>query len=331
MTKRAGISGGKRVRLSIVSSLYNSAPFLEEFHRRVVAAAEQITDQFEIILVNDGSPDDALAVAIELHQADQRVTVVDLSRNFGHHRAMMAGLMCARGELVFLIDCDLEEDPAVLPGFLVTMQKESCDVVYGVQKARRGTKWEEASGTLFYWILERLGGTAIPRNMTTARLMSRRYVRNLVRHQEREMIISGLWVATGFRQVPQAIEKLRLGHRSNYSFWKKLRMVIDHITVFSAAILYAILYFGLAVSVLSFFMLLYFVARYAWTGNVRAGWTSTIASVWMFGGLSIFLISFVGIYVAQIFNETKRRPYVIVRAVYGAIDRNEEGALGLYD
>ena len=306
------------MRLSIVTTLYNSAGFIDEFYRRAVAAAETLTDDFEIVMVNDGSPDDSLAKALDLHELDARVVVIDLSRNFGHHRAMMAGLGFARGEQVFLIDVDLEEDPGVLPRFAATMEREHCDVVYGIQAKRRGGLIERASGELFYWLAKRLGGIQIPRNDTTARLMTRRYVRNLVRHREREIVLAGLWMATGFRQVPEPIVKLRASHPSNYSFAAKTRLAVDYLTSFSDAILYRVFYAGLIISTLAFCAMLYFVTVFLVTGKVLAGWTSLMASIWTFGGLSVLLIGLIGIYVARIFNETKRRPYVIVREIYRA-------------
>jgi putative glycosyltransferase len=304
------------MRLSIVTTLYNSSPFIEEFHRRATAAAESITSDFEVVMVNDGSPDDSLEQAIALHTSDDRVVLVDLSRNFGHHRAMMTGLAYARGELVFLIDSDLEEDPELLRPFLATMEREKCDVVYGVQAKRRGNAFETLSGMTFYWIMSRLGGIEIPKNVTTVRLMTRRYVRSLIRHREREMIISGLWVITGFHQVAQKIEKKRSNRRSNYSLLAKFRIAIDLVTAFSDSLLYGVFCAGLAISVAALFVMIYFVAQYLITGHVLAGWTSIIASIWMFGGLSILLIGLIGIYIARIFNETKHRPYTIVREVY---------------
>jgi putative glycosyltransferase len=311
------------MRLSVVTTLYNSSLFIEEFHRRATAAARSIASDFEIVFVNDGSPDDSLERAIALHKCDARVVLVDLSRNFGHHRAIMTGLGYARGELVFLIDSDLEEDPEVLASFLATMERERCDVVYGVQDNRRGDIFDTLSGDTFYWLLGRLGGITIPKNIATVRLMTRRYVRNLIRHREREMIISGLWVITGFHQVPQTIQKKPSTHRSNYSVLAKFRMAIDSITAFSDSLLYGVLCVGLAISVAACFAMIYFVARYLITGHALAGWTSIIASIWMFGGLSILLIALVGVYVARIFNETKRRPYTLVREVYRACSPNK--------
>src|SRR6266481_9971297 len=124
--------------LSIVTTLYDSAPYLEQFYLRTCAATEQITRDYEIILVNDGSPDNSLDIAISIHRRDKRVRVIDLSRNFGHHKAMMTGLTHAGGELVFLIDCDLEEEPELLEKFYRELKATEADVVFGVQQKRKG-------------------------------------------------------------------------------------------------------------------------------------------------------------------------------------------------
>ena len=117
--------------LSVVTTLYRSQPYVEEFYRRICAAAAAITPDFELILVNDGSPDASLEVAVALFQLDERVRVIDLSRNFGHHRAIMTGLAHARGDLVFLIDCDLEEEPELLSRFHARLVETRADVIYG--------------------------------------------------------------------------------------------------------------------------------------------------------------------------------------------------------
>src|SRR5271167_816371 len=130
------------VKLSIVTTLYRSAGHIEEFYRRATKAAEAIADDIELVMVNDGSPDQSLDRALALHRADPRVVVVDLARNFGHHKAMMTGLAHASGDRVFLIDSDLEEEPELLIQFHERLMQGDCDVVFGVQETRRG-RWLE--------------------------------------------------------------------------------------------------------------------------------------------------------------------------------------------
>ena len=189
------------MRLSIVTTLYRSARHLDEFHARVSAAAARVTPDYEIVLVNDGSPDDSLAVALKLLEHDDRVRIIDLARNFGHHKAMMTGLAEARGDLVFLIDSDLEEAPELLTEFAEAIQDGQADVVYGVQDRRRGGLVERLSGWLFFRLFNLLSEQQIPENLVTVRLMTRRYVSALVSHRERKMMIAGLWALTGFNQI----------------------------------------------------------------------------------------------------------------------------------
>src|SRR4051812_43548656 len=124
------------MQLSIVATLYRTGSFLADFHARATAAARSLTDSFEIVLVNDGSPDDALALALTLAHSDPKLRIVDLSRNFGHHPAMWAGLAHATGDLVFLIDSDLEERPEWLGDFNAIREQHGADVVFGVQEVR---------------------------------------------------------------------------------------------------------------------------------------------------------------------------------------------------
>ena len=186
------------MRLSVVTTLYASAPYLREFHARASAAARALAQDYELVLVNDGSPDDSLAIALELFHADPHVRVIDFSRNFGHHKAMMTGLAHARGELVFLIDCDLEEDPELLATFAERLRTSGADVVYGVQRERKGNALDRLGARAFYAVFNWLSSDPIPPNLLTARLMTRRYVDALTAHRERQTQISGLWAITGF-------------------------------------------------------------------------------------------------------------------------------------
>jgi putative glycosyltransferase len=215
------MSIGEAPQLSVVTSMYRSAPFLEEFYRRTVDAATASLLSFEIVLVNDGSPDEAMAVALGLRARDARVRVVDLSRNFGHHKALMTGLDRARGDLVFLLDCDLEEDPAWLAGFHQMLRETGADVVYGVQRKRKGSVLERVGGRLFFAVFNRMLEHPIPPNTVTARLMTRQYVRALVQHRDREVCLAGLWVATGFAQRPMEVDK---GKRPGTSYTLRRRI-----------------------------------------------------------------------------------------------------------
>lgn len=303
------------MKLSIVATLYKSSAYVEEFHARASKAAAAITDDYEIVLVNDGSPDDSLARAIALSQADSHVVVVDLSRNFGHHKAMMTGLMHTKGEHVFLIDSDLEEPPELLTEFYSQRERLDCDVVYGLQTLRKGRCFERFSGALFYRIFNLLSGLALPANIATVRIMTRAYVDALLLHTERELFIGGLWHITGFDQRPVMIDKTARG-TSTYSLRKKFALLVNSITSFSSAPLVFIFYVGLGITLFSGLYITTLIVRWAFGSGVIAGWTSLIASIWFVGGMIILFLGVIGIYLSKIFLETKQRPYTIVRKVY---------------
>jgi putative glycosyltransferase len=303
------------VELSVVATLFGSAPHLEEFYRRAKAAALALSADHEIVLVNDGSPDRSLEVALALQAKDPAVRIVDLSRNFGHHKAMMAGLAHARGRRVFLIDSDLEEDPELLARFHEEMGRTGADVVYGVQETRKGGLFEQWSGALFFRLFNLVSDQPLPANLVTVRLMTARYVKALLAHGERQTVIAGLWALVGFQQVAVPVTKgFRRG--SNYSLRRKLVLLVDAVTSFSDRPLVFIFYLGLVISVLAAVAATYMVVRRLFFGVLLAGWPSLIVSVWLLGGMTLFCLGVVGIYVSRVFIETKQRPYVVVRHVY---------------
>lgn len=304
------------MKLSIVTTLYKSAPYIIEFHQRAGATAKQLVgDDYEIILVNDGSPDDSLNLAVQLTESDPHIVVVDLSRNFGHHKAMMTGLCYAKGEQVLLIDSDLEEEPEWLLSFAEQMHGECCDVVYGVQEQRKGSMFERWSGQWFYRLFNAFTGIALPENVVTARLMTRRYVDALLRHEEREIFMAGLWHITGFDQHPQVVRKHSTSE-TTYTFRKKMSLLVNSVTSFSNAPLVGIFYIGVSISLLAVFYIGYLAIQWMYLAKPLSGWTSVMASIWLLGGMVISFIGVVGIYLSKIFSETKRRPYTIVRHIY---------------
>jgi putative glycosyltransferase len=303
------------MKLSIVTTLYQSAATIDEFYRRAITAGEALTDDIEIILVNDGSLDGSLDRALAIHAIDPRVVVIDLARNAAHYKAMMVGLNFARGDLVFLIDSDLEEEPELLAKFYERMGAGDCDVVYGVQKQRRGGFLARLPGELYFALVGLLSDEKISRNLMTVRLMTRDYVRALVRHRDREFIIAQLWAASGFRQVAMPVRKLSLS-KSTYTFRRRVEIAIKHVTTTSTTLLYLILYIGLFVSFWSAATVIYFVSRYVFFGIHTDGYTSLMVSIWFFGGLTTLILGILGVYIANLLSESKRRPYTVIRRIY---------------
>lgn len=309
--------------LSIVTTMYMSEDYIVEFYNRIVVAAEAIAKDFEIIFVDDGSPDRSLQVALSLYEKDSRVKVIDLSRNFGHHKAAMTGLVHAKGEMVFLIDVDLEEEPELLTQFNDIYAQTDTDVVFGVQTRRKGGLWERVSGAAFYWILNLLSTHEIPHNLLMARLMSRRYVDSLISFKESEFDISGLWSLTGFKQTPCSVVKRSKG-ATTYDMGKKWALMLRSITAVSNKPLVYLAFLGGLILVLATLYSLYVLGVAIFVGKPPSGYMSIFLSIWFLGGLTIFSLGVVAIYLSVMFVETKNRPYTIIRHIYDRSD-NETG------
>lgn len=300
-------------RLSIVSTLYRSAGTIAEFVRRSAGAAEQIVGvDFEIVLVDDGSPDESGEIVGHLVSKYPQIVLVELSRNFGHHPALLEGLRQARGDLVFLIDSDLEEEPEWLPVFATCMEDTKSDVVYGYQAVRKGGLFERVSGALYWKAFRYLSGLDIPANIVTCRLMTRAYVEAVLQYQEREVSIGGIFSLAGFRQTPLSVNKGDKGH-SAYSTRLKVWHLVNSVTSFSTKPLEIIFVIGLLVTFIGFGLVAYLlVAALAWN-QPPVGWTSVMASLWLIGGVVILSLGTVSIYLGKVFLEVKGRPRVLPR------------------
>lgn len=313
------------MKISIVTTMYKSAPYLPEFYGRIKNVVEKITDDYEIIFVNDGSPDQSLEMVLSFFKSDSKVRIIDLSRNFGHHKAIMTGLEYATGEYVYLIDCDLEELPEWLEVFYDKLNSAGADVVFGVQGRRKGGLWEKLSGYIFYKVFNWMSAVKIPRDLITARLMKRRYVKALVSHKEHTIFLAGLLQITGFEQLQQEVSKLSKSN-SSYSFRKKVSVLVNSITSFSVEPLKFIFYFGFFVTAASVLYILYLLLLKALGGAGIEGWTSLIVSIWFLGGVTIFSVGMIGIYLSRVFIESKNRPYTIIKSIYGSERSDATGA-----
>lgn len=304
------------MKLSIVTTLYQSSRYLEEFHRRMTATVRAITADYEIIFVNDGSPDDSLEVAKGLIAVDDHIIVIDLSRNFGHHRAIMTGLERAKGEFVFLIDVDLEEAPENLSAFWEYLTTHTdTDVVIGQMQTKKQSFARRLASLWFYDVFNYLSSVKLTKKELIARLMSRRYVDSLISYRERELFIPGIWVHAGFKQHHLATEKTFDGY-STYTLRRRLVMAVDAITSFSAKPLLMVFYTGTLFVVGAVLVILYLIVNKLYYGNAIEGWASLLASLFFIGGVIIFSLGLVGIYTAKIYTEVKQRPSSIIKAIY---------------
>ena len=303
--------------LSIVATMYRSTPFVKEFYRRITETAARVTPSFELVLVDDGSPDDSLPVALALADMDPRVRVVELSRNFGHHTAMLAGLRHTRGELVYLTDIDLEEQPEWLLDFWKDLHDSNSDMIYGVQTERAGSFIKRYTGSLFYRLFNLAAKPGIPTNGCTVRLMTRRYVDAVTAFKEFHIFMMGLFSWAGFRQKPRYVTKIRRSGQSNYTPLRLISLSVDAITFFSSYPLTVVFVGGVVITVISLLYALYlFVTKLLHPDLILSGFTSIMVSLWLIGGSVISVLGLIGIYLGKIFTESKERPQYLVRKVY---------------
>lgn len=306
------------IQISIVATLYKTGSYLADFVKRALSSAIEAgfdSHNIEIVFVNDGSPDNCLEIALALYKNEPRLRVIDLSRNFGHHKAMMVACQHARGDMVFLIDSDLEESPEWLLDFVRVQKKHQADLVFGVQQARKGSFFECMAGGMFYKTFNMLSSYQVAKNSVTARLMTRRFVNALLEHREQSPFLFGLCSMTGFCQAPVIVDKKSTSPTS-YTLTRKIQLALLSIVSFSSRPLLYISTLGLFMTVSSLCYVTYILFR-KWLWNIAPeGWTTLIASIWLVGGIITLCLGIISLYLSVLFNESKERPYAIVRKIY---------------
>lgn len=307
------------MKISVVTTLYKSKFFLDEFIAEIQIALNQIKClDYELVFVNDGSPDDSLQHLLERKIEIPQIKVLDLSRNFGHHYAIQVGLEYASADYVFLIDNDLETPPSVLIDFYKEITKNrSLDVVYGYQEIRKGNFVEKCTGSIFWVLINKLSDTKIPHNILTERLMTKQYVESLLRLQDANVFLGGMMYWVGFNQKGLPIKKGQRKGASTYSLRRRSELMLQAITSFSGKPLEWLFYFGLTISFFStLFIIFLIMQKIIHQDEVQLGWTSIVAiNVLILGVISTFL-GIIGIYIYKIFRQVQGRPNAIIKKVY---------------
>lgn len=311
------VAGAAAPAISVVSTMYRSRRFLEAFLAECLAALQQIgCSDYEIVLVNDGSPDDSLAYALSRVADIPSLVIVDLSRNFGHHAAAQAGLRAARGELVFLIDCDLEIRPATLVDFHRKIVESRADLVFGYQEARKGGWVEKVGGGFFWKVFNTLSDVEIPHSIVTERIMTRRFVDAFLRLGDHNLFLAGMMSWTGFPQIGMPVTKMQREGRSTYTLVKRIQLVVNAISSFSSKPLVWLFNAGLGITLLSFGYAAYLVLRKIFFNDALLGFTAIMAMLAMSLGILTTALGLVGIYLGKVFNQVQNRPTFIVKDVH---------------
>ncbi len=312
----------ERNLISIVIPCYNEQAVIALCNSRVRAAIDGTAGyDFEIIYINDGSRDNTLALLLDLHKADSRIRVVNLSRNFGKEAALTAGLDIARGDAVIILDADLQDPPELIPDLLGTWRESGADVVYGQRVSRTGETWlKKASASAFYRIMNRISGRVdIPVNTGDFRLMSRRALQALSQLRETHRFMKGLFAWVGYKQVALPyVREPRAAGRTKWDYLSLWNLSIEGITGFSMTPLRIASLSGLAISLLAFLYGCFIIVYTLRTGAGVPGYPSLMVMITFLSGIQLLTIGILGEYIGRIFSETKRRPLYLIESVTAA-------------
>ncbi|MFP5239102.1 MAG: glycosyltransferase family 2 protein [Acidobacteriota bacterium] len=302
-------------KLSVVVPCFNEEPGLAELHRRVTAACGSMADSvadYEIVLVDDGSTDGTWAAMQALSGRDPRVLGVRLSRNYGHQIALTAGLNICSGDLILIIDADLQDPPELLPAMLNKVE-EGCEAVYGKRRSRSGeTYFKKATAKAFYRLLDRMVSVNIPRDTGDFRLVTRKVLDALNSMPEQHRFIRGMVSWVGFKQAAIEYDRdSRFAGETKYPFRKMLNFAFDAITAFSVVPLKFATVLGFCMGVASLLGIVYTV--FGWlAGDTVQGWASTMLAVLCVGSVQLIAIGIFGEYIGRMYMESKRRPLYII-------------------
>ena len=301
------------VFISIVTPLLNEEQNLMVLYDRLTATLEALGSSYEIIFVDDGASDRTPAIIDELANGDSRILAIHLSRNFGHQAAISAGLDHAHGEVVIVMDGDLQDPPELIPR-MIDAWKGGFEVVYAIRRNRKEGPLKRVAYFAFYRVLNAISDTEIPLDSGDFCLMDRKVVRVLAHLPERMRFIRGLRSFVGFRQTGLEYDRpARDFGATKYSFYRLVALAVDGLVSFSGRPLRLATYLGFAsIGVAVGLMLWIFYDAFAY-GNSPAGWSSTAVIVLFMGSIQLLSIGVIGEYIRIIFNEVKGRPTYIVR------------------
>ena len=306
--------------ISIVIPAYNEEDGIAEIYRRIVESAQAWNEEFELLIVDDGSRDRTLAICEEIGATDSRMKVISLSRNFGHQPAVSAGLMHARGSIVAVMDADLQDPPEQLIRFIEKI-REGWDVVYAVRTKRKEGILKRVCYSMYYRILKRLAVLDIPLDAGDFCVMRGEVVDAINKLPERSRFVRGLRSWVGFRQMGLAYERdARFAGEPKYDFRKLIKLGIGGIVNFSYRPLQFIMFLGLALAGVCLLGAIFVALQYLtnWTiigfnpRNAR-GWTSTIFIILFVSAANLTCMGILGEYIGRLFEEVKHRPVWIVK------------------
>lgn len=304
--------------LSIIVPMYNEEEALDGFFKRVQRVLQTVTPSYEIICVNDGSRDLTLARLRQAAERDDRVKVVNLSRNFGKEIALSAGLDHATGDAVIPIDADLQDPPEVIP-LMVAKWRAGAKLVLAKRRDRSSDGWlKRVTANGAYWLFSKLTHPRIPQNVGDFRLMDRDVVNAIKRLPERSRFMKGLFAWIGYEaETVEYDREARFAGETKWNYWKLWNFALDGITSFSSLPLRVWSYLGFGVSLFAMAYLGFTIAKTMIFGLDVPGYASLMSVILFFNGVLLVGIGVIGEYLARIFTEVKARPLYIVSETIG--------------
>lgn len=300
--------------ISLVVPVYKCADSLVELHQRVQAVLAQLQVDFELILVNDGSPDNAWSVITDLAAQDKRVVGLQLTRNFGQHYAITAGLQHSQGDWVVVMDGDLQDQPEEIAKLYAVAQAGQQDIIFARRVQRLDNWLKRLSSACFYKVLSYLTDTTQDATIGNFGIYSRRVVDTLNAMTEQLRYFPVLVRWTGFSMTTVDVtHAARSVGRSSYSFSKLMRLAFDVIIAFSDKPLRLTVKLGAVIALASFIFILYVVGLSLYGANPVEGWASLIVSMWFLSGLIIMILGMIGLYIGKMFDQVKQRPLYLVK------------------
>ena len=302
------------VFLSVVAPCHNEEAGLSELNQRISAVCKDVVgDDFELVLINDGSDDNTWQEILKLAQQYPHIKGINLSRNFGHQLALSAGLQNCKGDRILVIDADLQDPPELLAEMMALMD-DGADVVYGKRTVRHGDRaWRKLASAVFYRLLNKLSNVNIPADTGDFRLMSRRVLDVLLSMPEHHRYIRGLISWIGFKQVPCLYERdPRVSGATSYDMKRLISFSIDAITGFSIKPLRLVNILGLVFIGISILLLCFLFYLWLFSPVEAPGWISLISGILLVGGIQMVFLGLIGEYIGRIFEQTKNRPLYII-------------------
>ena len=303
-----------RPLLSVVVPVYNEEAVIEALHSRLLQVLSPSFESFEIVFVNDGSRDATPSMIDAICKSDQRFKALHFSRNFGHQAAVTAGLHAVTGNVIVVIDADLQDPPELIHE-MIAKWRDGYDVVYAQKIRRKGVgPLKRLAYYVYYRFLRGLTDVEVPPDTGDFCLMDRKIVDLLNAMPERNRYVRGLRAWLGFRQTAIHFERpARFAGETKYPFRRMVGLAVDGILSLSKAPLRLAMYFGFFASAISFALLIYFVLeRLFGPGNLARGWASTIVVILFLGGVQLICLGVIGEFIGRIYDEVKQRPLYIV-------------------